>query len=249
MNGYSTPTQTDGLLVHYLSLVISSKIALWQVLITSGKFGFERETVEKATIDRLFIPTLESLSDSDRMEISRLFQLVQDGARGAWDEVDRWCASIFHLRERDLQVVTDTLQFNLPFAENRQLARSPVRDEVVNKFCEVLGSELSLWGQRLGRSIEVFPATKLDTSPWRGIRITSNAAQTTRQVVQHMDWGKFLPLADHFAATEVIFKEADDCLWLGRLDQARYWSETQARLAAQYLAWEHMDVLKGRASA
>ncbi|OJH43089.1 class I SAM-dependent DNA methyltransferase [Paracoccus sp. SM22M-07] len=247
--GYSSPTHDDGLLVRYLSLVISSKIALWQVLITSGKFGFERDTVEKATIDRLFIPTLESLSDHNRSEVLRLFQLVQDGRPGAWDEVDRWCASIFHLRERDLQVVTDTLQFNLPFAENRRLAQSPVEDEAVNQFCKVLRAELSLWGQRLGRDIEALPAVKLETSPWRGIRITSSVAESKRQMVQHMDWAKFLPLADHFAATEVIFKETDNCLWLGRLDQARYWSETQARLVAQSLAWEHMDVLKGRASA
>lgn len=247
--GYSSPAYDDGLLVRYLSLVISSKIALWQVLITSGKFGFERDTVEKATIDRLFIPTLESLSDHDRNEVLRLFQLVQDGRQGAWDEVDHWSASIFRLRERDLQVITDTLQFNLPFAENRRRAQAPAGDEAVNRFCNVLEAELSPWGRRLGRSIEAFPATQLDASPWRGIRITSNAAQTKRQVIQQMDWAKFLPLADHFAATEIILNGVDDCLWLGRLDQARYWSETQARLAAQRLAWEHMDVLKGRASA
>lgn len=232
-----------------MSLVTSSKIALWQVLITSSKFGFERDTVEEATIDRLFIPTLESLSDHDRNEVSRLFQMVKDWVRDAWEEVDSWCACIFHLRERDLQVVTDTLQFNLPFAESRRLTQSRVRDEAVNQFCEALGGELSLWGQRLGRSIEVLPAAKLDTSPWRGIRITSNATQTKRQVVPHMDWAKFLRLADHFAATEVIFNEGDGCLWLGRLDQARYWSKTQAKLVAQYLAWEHIDVWKGRASA
>lgn len=248
-NGYSTPTQTDGLLVRYLSLVISSKIALWQVLITSGKFGFERDTVEKATIDRLFIPTLESLSERDRGEVFRLFQLVQDGKQNAWDEVDHWCASIFQLRERDLQVVADTLKFNLPFAENRRLAQSPVADEAMNKFCNVLVAELSLWGRRLGRTIQAIPAAKLNASPWRCIRITSNTGETKRPEVQHMDWAKFLLLADHFAASEVIFKETDGCLWLGRLDQARYWSETQARLVAQNLVWKHMDMLKGRASA
>lgn len=249
LNGYSTPTQTDGLLVRYLSLVISSKIALWQVLITSGKFGFERDTVEKATIDRLFIPTLESLSEHDRSEVLRLFQLVQDGNQDAWDEVDHWCASIFQLRERDLQVVTDTLQFNLPFAKNCRLAQSPVGDETVNQFCKVLAAELSLWGQRLGRHIEVVPAVKLDASPWRSIRITSTATRTKGKTDQHMDWAKFLPLADHFAATEVIFEETDRALWLGRLDQARYWLTTQARLVAQRLVWEHMDVLKGQSSA
>lgn len=247
--GYSSRAHDDGLLIRYLSLVIGSKIALWQVLITSGEFGFERDTIEKSTIDRLFIPTVESLSADDRGDVLRLFQLVQDGARDAWDEVDRWCASIYHLRERDLQVVTDTLQFSLPFAANRRLAQAPAGDKVVNRFCEILGAELSLWGQRLGRSIKALPAAKLNASPWRGICITSSVARPKRQPVQHIDWAKFLPLADHFAATEIIFEEAHDCLWLGRLDQARYWSESQARLVAQRLAWEYMDVLKGRASA
>jgi len=247
--GYSSRAHDNGFLVRYLSLIIGSKITLWQVLITSGEFGFERDTIEKATIDRLFIPTVESLSDYDRDEALRLFQLVQDGAQDAWNEVDRWCAQIYHLRERDLQVVTDTLQFNLPFAENRRLAQAPASNEAVNQFCKVLGADLSLWGERLGRCIEALPAAKLDASPWRGIRITSSVAKPKRQAIEHIDWAKFLPLADHFAATEVIFEEAHDCLWLGRLDQARYWSETQARLAAQRLVWEHMDALKGQASA
>ncbi|MEG8222581.1 N-6 DNA methylase [Sphingomonas sp. HH69] len=247
--GYSSRAHDDGLLVRYLSLVIGSKIALWQVLITSGEFAFERDTIEKATIDRLFIPAVESLSHHDRTEVLRLFQRVQDGTPDAWDEVDRWCAGIYHLRERDLGVVADTLKFGLPFAGNRRLAQAPAEDEAVNEFCAVLEAELSLWGKRLGRCIEARPAAKLDASPWRGIRLTSSVAKPNGQAVPHIDWGKFLPLADHFAATEFIFEEANDCLWLGRLDQARYWSESQARAVAQRVAWEHMDLLKGRASA
>ncbi|MCR6629202.1 MAG: hypothetical protein NVV74_03605 [Magnetospirillum sp.] len=101
----------------------------------------------------------------------------------------------------------------------------------------------------MGNPIEAVPINKLDASPWRGVRIRFGSTPTQEVAAQPVDWAKFLPLADHFAATEVMFAERSDCLWLGRLNQARYWSETQARLVAQRLAWEHMDLLKGRASA
>ena len=248
--GYSARLGTDDdLLTRYLSLVIGSKITLWQVLITSGEFGFERETIEKATIDGLFIPSLEELSAFNRDELVRLFKLVQDQGEAAWDQVDQWCAQIYQLRPRDLQVVADTLQFNLPFATNRRNAQVPVSEGAIVRFCNVLRAELSPWGKRLGRTITAVPSVKLTASPWRGVRISSNAARSEVSTIEYPDWDKLLPLADHFAATEVTFAETRDCLWLGRLDQARYWSESQARLVAQRLAWEHMDVLKGTASA
>jgi hypothetical protein len=52
------------------------------------------------------------------------------------------------------------------------------------------------------------------------------------------------------AATEIII--ADDrasVLWIGRLNQARYWSSSQARLVARTLVWEHVDFLSGGKAA
>ena len=57
--GYSPRTHGQaGLLVRYLALVLGSKLAIWFALITSGKFGFEREVVEKAALDRIPLPRL-----------------------------------------------------------------------------------------------------------------------------------------------------------------------------------------------
>ena len=52
--GYSLSGDPDaGLLVRYLALVLGSKLAVWLALVTSGKFGFERDVVEKATLDSI----------------------------------------------------------------------------------------------------------------------------------------------------------------------------------------------------
>jgi hypothetical protein len=53
-----------------------------------------------------------------------------------------------------------------------------------------------------------------------------------------------LRIADQLAATEVIHPAtATGCLWLARLNQARYWSNSQAKLAARRITWEHVDFL------
>lgn len=248
--GYSGRHHDRGAeLVRYLSLVIGSKIALWQVLITSGEFAFERDTIEKATIDGLWLPTLESLGDRDRAYAAELFASVNEGDAEAWNEVDRWVASIYQLRPRDLQVILDTLEYGLPFSKNRRLAQEPPSEDKVQRFCETLTGELTPWADRLQREIRAVPAPRLGASPWRGIRISLGIDANGRFETRPADWARLLPLADHFAATEVVFQEDPDCLWLGRLDQARYWSTTQARLVAQRLAWEHMDTLSGSSAA
>ncbi|MBE7184319.1 MAG: N-6 DNA methylase [Methylobacterium mesophilicum] len=244
--GYSGHHHEHGdLLVRYLSLLIGSKIALWQVLITSGEFGFERDTIEKATIDNLRIVPLEALSTDQQEEVGCLFQDVQLDRHGAWEKVDEWFAHLFRLRARDLQVVRDTLEYSLPFSLNRHKAQARPTRQVVEQFCQIVSGELKPWAERFGRAVQAVPGESIEASPWRSLRICSDPRNTARCDDRGLDWAKFLPLADHFAASEIALAEDDGCLWLGRLDQSRYWSETQARQLAQRVIWEHVDLLRG----
>jgi hypothetical protein len=53
--------------------------------------------------------------------------------------------------------------------------------------------------------------------------------------------------ADTLSSSEIIYRdEKSDCLFVGRLNQARYWSISQARLVARRLIWEHVDFLSGK---
>ncbi|WP_264802844.1 hypothetical protein, partial [Acetobacter fabarum] len=55
--GYSLHTYPEAhLLARYLTLILGSKLAVWMALVTSGEFGFEREVIEKATLDRIPLP-------------------------------------------------------------------------------------------------------------------------------------------------------------------------------------------------
>ena len=128
--GYSPRTHGQAsLLVCYIALVLGSKLAIWFALVTSGKFGFERDVVEKVALDRIPLPDFDKLTPQQRVEIERLVQGLQSG-KVSWEQVDEWVMRLYGLGHRDLQVVFDTLEFSLPFAENKRMAQQePSSDE------------------------------------------------------------------------------------------------------------------------
>ena len=78
--GYSPGAYPDAaLLVRYLALVLGSKLVVWLALVTSGEFGFEREVIEKATLDRIPLPAFDKLEASRRREIALLVDGLQSG--------------------------------------------------------------------------------------------------------------------------------------------------------------------------
>lgn len=233
-------------LVRYLALVLGSKLSIWMALVTSGEFGFEREVVEKATLDNIPLPDFRKLSSSQVDEMMAVF----DGLRSpssAWEQADLWVAELYGLGARDLQVINDTLRFNLPFSENKRQAQLfPTREEL-SIFRDVLTRELRPWCERFKRNVVVHAIRLPAASPWLGIEV--RISQEVSETEPADDWKGLLRAADNLAATEIFVKAGDDALLIGRLAQSRYWSATQARLLAQRIVWEHADLLKGRKRA
>jgi hypothetical protein len=242
--GYSPRSYSDAsTLVRYLALVLGSKLALWMALITSGKFGFEREVVEKATLDRIPLPDFRNFKRSQHSKILSLFKELQSGT-GSWEEVDDWVAGLYGLGPRDLQTISDTLKFNLPFAENKRKAQEVPTNTEREEFCAVLAKELLPWCERFGSALVVHPLSQPSISPWQGIEVRTNHVSTS-EAVSSRDWEGLLRAADEAAASEVLLRNGNGLL-VGQLAQKRFWSETQARLLAQRIIWSHLDLLKGQ---
>jgi len=166
----------------------------------------------------------------------------------SWSEVDRWVAELYGLGSRDLQVISDTLKFNLPYAHNKRDAQATPSDQEQERFCEALSAELGAWSNRFGTELVVRRLSQPALSPWYGIEVRATR-QGGELAVSQDHWNGLLRAANDAAASEVILRDGDDALLIGRLAQRRYWSETQARLLAQRIAWSHVDLLKGRADA
>ena len=246
--GYSPRVHPDAaLLVRYLALVLGSKLVVWSALVTSGEFGFEREVIEKTTLDRIPLPAFDEIEATRRREIAPLVDGLQAG-EVTWEEVDGWINDLYGLGKRDLQVIRDTLEFNLPFAENKRNAQAPPRSAERERFCEVLRDELMPWCDRFGSRLVVGQIPPLPMSPWQAIAVRTARREQTEPVLPG-DWAGLVRAADDAAASEVVVDNGLDGLLIGRLAQRRYWSETQARLLAQRIAWSHVERLKGHASA
>jgi hypothetical protein len=247
--GYSAKAHQDGTrLLRLLGLVIGSRPALWLALLTSGKFGFERDTLEKSTIDGILVPDFDTLANVELARVDELFDsLCAANDEATWAEVDAWVARLYGLQSRDLQIIDDTLRFNLPFAACRAAAREPPEEEQVARFRKVLESELQPWARRSQRVVAVYAAKTAKASAWRGVQVRAGAANDGRPAELPADWQRLLHAADQLASTLMIYRDNEaECLWVELLDQARYWSETQARSLARLLVWNHVDVLTGR---
>lgn len=245
--GYSPGIHPDAdLLVRYLALVLGSKLVVWLALVTSGEFGFEREVIEKATLDRIPLPAFDKLGASRRHEIATLVDGLQSG-EVTWEQVDKWVNDLYGLGERDLQAILDTLEFNLPFAENKRNAQAPPSSAERERFREVLRDELLPWCDRFGSTLAVDEIPPLAMSPWQALAVRTAHREPIERA--RADLVGLLNTADEAAASEILVDNGPDGLLIARLAQRRYWSETQARLLAQRIAWSHVEQLKGHATA
>jgi N-6 DNA Methylase len=246
--GYSPQLyRAAGELVRYIALVLGSKLALWMALVTSGEFGFEREVVEKATLDRIPIPDFRKLTSAHRHQITAMFDALRSGD-ASWEVIDNWVADLYSLGVRDLQVISDTLEFNLPFSESKQKAQAVPNYADIKHFCQVLENELLPWCERFGSSLTTNTISESAESPWLGIVVRTRKVEQSDEI-QSSDWNGLLRTADEAAASEILIQNSSYELLVGRLAQRRYWSETQARLLAQRIIWSHLDLLKGPAGA
>ncbi|HRJ61159.1 MAG TPA: hypothetical protein PKZ99_08255, partial [Azospirillaceae bacterium] len=250
--GYATHSHTSPvLLAKFLAIIIGSRFSFWFCLMTSGKFGFERDVIEKTSIDSIPLPPMESLAPEDYARIEPLFDaLAENESAENWAAVDAWVAKLYGLTPRDLQVIDDTLTYNLPFARNRKAAATPPTPEEMQAFCDELHQELAPLGERYGRPMRATPCSVPSWAPWNVAVVSvgeSAKMEPAHGPLPAADWEKLLRLADQTAASEVIVPDpAAGRLWLVRLNQARYWSRTQARTAARRIFWDHIGLLSGR---
>jgi hypothetical protein len=246
-HGYSAHNHRDGKrLIRYLALLISSKMAIWYALMVSGRFGFEREVVEKMTIDRLPVPPLESLTPLQAQQITPLFQAVCRDSSGAWDRVDEWVSVLYGLNERDVQIITDTLAFNLPFSSSRTAAQNSPTSKQINDFCRTLEGELRPWAERVRKKITVTPSYHPPGFPWRSLCIRLQNGSSAIEESFDDNWPAVLSIADQIAASELIYPDENNSIWLGRLNQASYWSHSQALLVARRIVWGYLGQMLER---
>lgn len=247
--GYSARLHDAGNdLVKYLCLVAGSKFVLWHSLITSGEFGVEREVVEKYVVQEVPLKPFDMLSADERSKARNLFnQLASENAEANWQQVDDWVGSLYGLTLDDVQVISDTLEFNQPSAKSQRAAQAHVDSDSRCHYSKRLLTELKPWSDRYDRSLTMNPVEAPPLSPWHFVAIRANANGAEAPQIDAPLVKAMQQAADTLSATQIIYRDHEsDCLFVGRLNQARYWSVSQARLVARRIIWEHVDFLSGK---
>lgn len=247
-NGYSAAGHDEGVrLLRYLTLLISSKPAMWHALITSGRFGVERRVLEKMIIDSIPVVDYEGLRTDLKNQIDSLFAAVsRNNTSVNWAKVDDWAAEVYGIGDKERLIISDTLRFNMPFSKHHVAAQTPPRSGEILAFCRTVKEELTPWAEREHSAIKVEEVTLPADTPWKMIQVYALNNGNADVSPQSPDWPTILRLADNLAATEVMYPDPSSCsLVVARLNQARYWSVSQALLASRQIVWEHLSVLFG----
>ncbi len=240
-NGYSLRGAPDPeQLAVYLLAIFNSSLFLYYVLMTSSKLGCERSTFQKDEADRFPIVPLEALS-LDQIQLLKAWEGLLRQPHTSEIPVDELIADIYQLRPADNELIHDRLAVAMPFAAVRKRAMAPPRNEEVDAFCLTL-QNLLLPFDVSESPLEIRSYPQSPISPWRFLRI-GNASSASSPSMQQLLTS--VSLADSLDSSLVECVDGD-AMFVGVLNQRRYWTRTAARtLALDLIKRNHQILARG----
>ena len=213
----------------YLYVLSYADLLAYWTLMTSSKFGVERDIYNQ--VDFLNFPVVprNALTEAQEGSISRMAADLKAG-KPSWSSLNKLIAEIYELSTFDQDLIADALEFENPYPGSKALALATV-DEAnpcVREFAQSIASIISEF-----EDVDVHGTPSAVTPDgdrvWQFVRLTvgTQAAlnrERVRALLQHVP--------DTLMSTEIRL-QLGPCDWLiGRLRQGRYWSRSQARLLA-----------------
>jgi hypothetical protein len=247
--GYSAYGHPEAeLLTKYIALLINSDFFLWYLLMASGEFGVERESLHKLDIDRFPIVPLEDVPAKLRQPIPLLFNALVAEDENVFERLTSWACSVYGLTEFDREVITDTLAVALPFSD--AIARAQARPSPAEKeaFVTMLRDILAPFSEATGKPLQVRIVPFEDQSQWEAILVSAGSLPLSERVTsKHLD--RILRKADDTGASLVVMPlKGEPGLIAAILSQYRYWTKTRARLCALDFIQSHIDVFNTNAA-
>lgn len=244
--GCSTRLQPEPeLLARYLCLIFNSDIFLWHALVTSGKFGIERDALLKEDLDDFPIRPLQDIPLSLKAEIELLSSRLLSGTPEIWAGLDHWAARIYDLSPWDVEVIQDTLTVGLPFASSIRDSQRPPEAWEIAAFASRIEAELSPFARTAGRTLQVRRHEASSDAPWEVLSIWSDRSSSNQIApIESEELRDLFEQADHEGASQILVVQPEEHrLLLGILRQYRYWTQTRARIGAIEILQNYLGAL------
>lgn len=235
------------LLARYVFLIFGSCLPVYRALLTSGKFGVERDIYEGDDLRKFPLCPLEALSETTLAQIMPLSDaLIADPAR-AKGPVDAWVCKVYGLSSKDLQVVHDTLAVAAPFSAARERAQQRPTTLELTAYLDSLRTTVQPFLGRHGLDVTVRMARNTPGEPWIILQLDTHpkacappALLPNRKVLLDT-----LEDADSLSASRVTVVAAPGQLLLALVAQFRYFTASRARLLGLELVHDQAEVLLG----
>lgn len=233
-------------LANYLYVLSYGDLLAYWTLMTSSKFGVERDIYNRIDFDNFPVVPYDALPQSAREQAQVLAAEIQRGCE-PWRQVEAFIAKLYRLSAYDLDLIADALAYESPYtiSQARGLQSISADSGLIDRFAARVEQVV---GQALGA--DAVSARTCEAPPglhgWRFIRVTHGQSQSDPGIGFI---GELVRRSEEPFMSSQIQVELGDQDWLiGRLSHERYWTKTQARLLALSLL-EHGMLSRRRAAA
>jgi hypothetical protein len=218
-------------LADLLYVVSYSDLLLYYQLLSSPKFGVERDSALQTDLEEFPLVDYDKLTD---VEVQCLASVAAKLRRQeeCWDEVDQIVAKLYDLSGWDEQLIKDTLASELPFAQCVTEASSKPSDQKVSEFASTLQELLQPFVDTSIDVVSLDDASGQSIDGWRFLRLVVDQPSSTTVSLSNTEIRCLTSSADSYWASRLTVYLDDGQAIIGIIDQSRYWTATQARVLA-----------------
>ena len=226
----------------YLLVLVHSLLFEYWSLMTSAKFGVEREALQLHDVESFPLVPPETLCPAVRTNIEECAKALLDNQPN-WEKLDATVAGIYGLGRYDQEVIADTLTTRAPFSDVKKNAVKQCSPVQLESFCARLLEELAAVLSASGHTVHVTQLPDGDSLPWKFIAVSLDEHVLPEALP--LTWVTY---AEDLAVSRITIVDAKRPLIIvGLLDRYSYWTQTQARLLSSDILWQYGALLEDRA--
>lgn len=212
-------------LARYLHVLTYSKLFQYRILMSSAKFGVERDAIQKEDVDDFPIIPFEKLDPQTVDQLQALSKAIAD-EQLPWREVDELVFKVYDIPENLQGIIADTLSVSLPYTATTERAERPPSPEEVEVFRSALEGHLRPLFELAGLSLRV-ERRPLTEGSWAFLDVVCGEYEPPSW---DQMWLK--QLADDQGASGIFVPNPPYHIGVGILAQYRYWTPSRAHLCA-----------------
>ncbi len=225
--GFSTHGYPNGIsLLKYLCIILRSRVAIWQLLVSGENFGVSNVKITKDDLDKILIPDFNSIKESKLVEVNKLFKDICQGQKTDI-ELDEWVTELYRISDFNYQTICDTIEFQLPFANNRKKSQLIPKQSLISKFKVMLESQLGLHLQTKSMDINLTSVDELSVYPYICFYVNDSNKNTGSTAKMEKFKASYLQTISS-TSESTVFLEMPDGFLFGVLAQQRNFNQQSA---------------------